>query len=80
MKTKVARDSKQQIMWIKGRTDLSPLTYHEWREGKDITEGGRITKKGHAFYAPFTISEEEVPRNLTQVNVYHPTSTEGHHE
>ncbi len=81
MKTKVARDSKQQIMWIKGRTDLSPLTYYEWREGKDITKGGRITKGDHIFYAPFTISEEEVPKNLTQVNVYHPTySTEGHHE
>ena len=75
MKTQVARDSKQQIMWIKGRTDLSPLTYHEWREGKDMTDPGRITKDGHIFYAPFTIKEEEVPKNLTLARYY---GMEGH--
>ena len=61
MKTQVARDSKQHVMWVKGRTDLSFLTYREWREGMDMTEGGRITKDGHTFHAPFTIKEEEVP-------------------
>ncbi len=77
MKTKVARDSKHQIMWIKGRTDLSPLTYHEWREGEGITKGGRITKGDHIFYAPFTIGEEEVPKDLTLAKYY---GMEGHRE
>jgi len=70
VKTMVARDSKQQIMWIKGRTDLSPLTYREWREGMDMTEGGAISKDGHTFHAPFTIKEEEVPKDLTLAKYY----------
>ena len=69
MKTTVARDRYQQIMWVKGRTDLSPLTYYEWREGMDMTEGGSISKDcfdsdhslRYTFHAPFTIKEEEVP-------------------
>ena len=77
MKTQVARDSKQQIMWIKGRTDLSPLTYYEWREGMGIKKGGRITKGDHIFHAPFTIKEEEVPKSLTLAEYY---GMEGHHE
>ena len=65
MKTQVARDSKQHVMWVKGRTDLSPLSYREWREGMDMTDPGRITKNVHIFYAPFTIKEEEIPKDLT---------------
>lgn len=62
MKTQVARDSKQHVMWVKGRTDLSFLTYREWREGMDMIEGGTISKDGHTFHAPFTIKEEEIPK------------------
>jgi len=67
-------------MWIKGRTDLSPLTYREWREGMDMIEGGSISKGKHTFYAPFTIREEEIPNGkrphkaLTPVK-YHKRST-----
>lgn len=57
MKTKVARDSKGQIMWIKGRTDISPLTYREWKEGEDM-KSGSITKNGQTFIPPFTIIED----------------------
>ncbi len=77
MKTQVARDSKQQIMWIKGRTDLSPLTYYEWREGTGMQEGGSISKGDHTFYAPFTIKEEEVPKDLTLAKYY---GMEGHRQ
>ena len=59
MKTQVARDSKGQIMWIKGRTDLSPLTYREWREGIDM-QSGRILKEDYIFQAPFGLNEEDV--------------------
>jgi len=59
VKTGVARDSKGQIMWIKGRTDLSPLTYREWREGMDM-QSGRIVKEEHVFYPPFELSEEDI--------------------
>lgn len=65
MKTKVARDSKGQIMWIKGRTDLSILTYREWKEGEDMLSGtiSKTTSLGlykYIFIPPFTISEEEI--------------------
>ena len=59
MKTQVARDSRGQIMWIKGRTDLSPLTYREWREGIDM-QSGRILKEDYIFQAPFELNEEDV--------------------
>jgi hypothetical protein len=64
-KTKVARDSKGQIMWVRGRTDLSVLTYREWKEGEDMLSG-RIRKTTglglyeHVFIPPFTLSEEEI--------------------
>ena len=61
MKTLVARDSKNQIMWIKGRTDLSPLTYREWKEGHDMLSGIiRKINTGQVFYPPFSINEEEL--------------------
>jgi hypothetical protein len=76
IKTKVARDSKGQIMWVRGRTDLSVLTYREWKEGEDMLSGewkegedmlsGRIRKTTglglyeHVFIPPFTLSEEEI--------------------
>ena len=61
MKTPVARDSKNQIMWIKGRTDISPLTYREFREGLNM-KSGSITKlsTGQIFIPPFTIREETI--------------------
>ena len=61
MKTPVARDSKNQIMWIKGRTDISPLTYREFREGLNM-KSGSITKllTGQVFIPPFTVREETI--------------------
>ncbi len=56
----VARDSKGQVMWVHGRTHLSPLTYREWREGKDMTSG-RIKKSIYTFHAPFTTNMEDCP-------------------
>jgi hypothetical protein len=64
-KTKVARDSKGQIMWVRGRTDLSILTYREWKEAEDMLSG-RVRKTTglglyeHIFYPPFSIEEEEI--------------------
>ena len=60
MITLVARDSKGQIMWIKGRTDISPLTYKEFREGSDM-KSGSVTKisTGQTFIPPFTVSEKD---------------------
>lgn len=69
MKTNVARDSKGKIMWIKGRTDISPLTYREFREGHDMTSGSISIpgsdckvcgKKETRFIPPFTVKEEEI--------------------
>lgn len=70
MKTLVARDSKNQIMWVKGRTDLSPLTYREWREGHDMLSGtirkifyiehNEYVRTEQVFYPPFSINEEEL--------------------
>lgn len=57
--TTVARDSENKIMWIKGRTDLSPLTYREWREGRDM-ESGSIKKDGVVYPAPYTSKEEDL--------------------
>jgi len=54
----VARDSKGQVMWINKRTTLSPLTYREWYEGKDM-QSGTIKKSIYIFVAPFTIALEE---------------------
>ncbi len=59
MKTKVARDSKNKIMWIKGRTDISPLTYREYMEGADM-ESGSITKNYIKYIPPFILREEEI--------------------
>ncbi len=60
MITSVARDSKGQIMWIRGRTDVSPLTYKEFREGSDM-KSGSVTKisTGQTFIPPFTVSKED---------------------
>jgi len=58
--TKVARDSKNQIMWIKGRTDISPLTYREWKEGEDMLSGWIRTKTGQIFIPPFKLSMEKI--------------------
>lgn len=55
--TTVARDSENKIMWIKGRTDISPLTYREFNEGRDMTSGS-ITKDGVKYLPPFTVKEE----------------------
>jgi hypothetical protein len=56
---KVARDSLGKVMWIRGRTDISPLTYREWQEASDM-KSGRVTKDGHEFHPPFNIKEEEM--------------------
>jgi hypothetical protein len=56
---KVARDRSGKVMWIRGRTDISPLTYREWREASDM-KSGRVTKDGHEFIPPFYIKEEEM--------------------
>jgi hypothetical protein len=52
--TIIAFDSKEQIMWIKGNTKDSPLTYREFNEGRDM-QSSTITKDGFTFHAPFKI-------------------------
>ena len=59
MKTKVFRDRDNKIMWIKGRTDTSPLTWREMREGADM-KSGSIIKDGVRYFAPFTCEIEEI--------------------
>ena len=57
---KVARDKNGQIMWVRRYPKLSPLTYREWFEGKDMQSGWITTKEGQVFDAPFTLSMEEI--------------------
>lgn len=64
MKTSVARDSTGDIMWVRGRTDLSPLTYREWKQGEKMKHG-LISKDGRIFSPPFTITEEIVENKKT---------------
>lgn len=59
VKRLVARDSKNKIMWIRGRTDISPLTYREFNEGRDM-ESGSIIKAGIRYIPPFNLKEEDV--------------------
>jgi hypothetical protein len=59
MKTKVARDSKDKIMWVRGRTDISPLTYREWVEGSDM-KSGSIVKDKIRYTPPFILREEDI--------------------
>ena len=59
MKTKVARDSENKIMWVRGRTDISPLTYREWVEGSDM-KSGTIVKDEIRYIPPFILREEEI--------------------
>ena len=62
-KTLVGRDSKGQIVWVKGRPDLSILNYYEWREAYNASwgSGGMIDPQdGPTLYPPFTLKEEEV--------------------
>ena len=59
MKRDVIRDSQNKIMWIKGRTDLSPLTWREMREGLDMTSGS-IVKDQIRYIPPFTRRTEEI--------------------
>ena len=66
--TKIARDRENKIMWIKGRTDLSPLTYREWFEGRDM-ESGSITKDGVTYPAPYTCKEEDLEMVFYMENV-----------
>jgi hypothetical protein len=47
-------------MWIKGRTDISPLTYREWKEGEDMLSGWIRTKTGQIFIPPFKLSVEKI--------------------
>lgn len=57
--TKIARDSENKIMWISCRRDLSPLTYREFREGRDMTSGS-IVKDEIRYLPPFTVKEEDL--------------------
>ena len=62
---KVARDSHGQIMWVQGRTDVSPMSYLEWREARDMTSGSVTVDNDKfygVFYPPFTMEEEEYPK------------------
>ena len=54
----VARDKDGKVMWLKGRTDLSPLTYREFREAQRCI--GVHTDDGQDFRAPFQVNEEDV--------------------
>ncbi len=61
--TKVARDSKGQIMWVKGRTDISPMTYREWKEGEDMLSGKIVMiETGQTFIPPFSIKKENISK------------------
>jgi len=55
---KVARDTYGKVMWVRGRTDISPLTYREFNEGRDM-KSGTITKDNITYYPPFTVRNEE---------------------
>jgi len=57
--TKIARDSEGKIMWVKGRTDISPLTYREWVEGSDM-KSGSIVKNNIRYIPPFILREEKI--------------------
>ena len=59
MKRMVMIDSLDQIMWIKGRTDISPLTYREIKEGEDMRSGS-ICKDNIRYFPPFRYEMEEV--------------------
>jgi hypothetical protein len=71
---KVAADKDNQVMWVKGYTDISPLTYHEWCEAKDMESGSvEKQKRGitYVFKPPFRLLREEevllvkVPNNCS---------------
>jgi len=55
---KVARDSLGKVMWIRGKTDISPLTYREWQEASDM-KSGRVIKDNITYYPPFMVRNEE---------------------
>ena len=61
MITKVARDIDGKIMWVKGRTDISPLTYREFNEGRDMMSGW-IRKDGVKYIPPYTVAEEDIKK------------------
>ncbi len=55
---KVVRDLHGHIMWVRRHPELSPLTYTQWYEGKNMQSGCiRIGIK--VFQAPFTVALEE---------------------
>ena len=58
--TLVARDSNGQVMWVKGRSDLSPMTYREWKESENMESGWVIAGNGTKYIPPFTIKEENI--------------------
>jgi len=65
---KIARDKYEKIMWVKGRTDISPLTYREYREGADMTSGS-ILKNGIRYFPPFTLQEEEISDKALRLEI-----------
>lgn len=61
MKTRVVRDAHGQLVWAKGKTNLSPLTYLQMCEMNGQVAPARVTnEEGKTFYAPFTETVEEV--------------------
>lgn len=59
---KVARDKNGKLVWIRGRTDISPMPYSVVRQMMRQPIGAIVRKKGgrEEFEAPFTISEEDL--------------------
>ena len=64
MKAIVARDRNGQVVWVRGNTKISRLSFDEFREVKDAKAPTSVAKNGHRFEAPFTIQEEEVSESL----------------
>ena len=61
MKTRVTRDARGEVVWSKGCTNLSPLTYLQALEMNGQKAPCSVTNKdGKTFYAPFTETIEEV--------------------
>ena len=58
--TLVARDAQGQIMWVRGRPDLSPMSYREWKEAENMESGWVVAGDGVKYLPPYTIQKESL--------------------
>ena len=63
MKAIVAKDQLGQVVWVKGNSRISPLSYAEFREAKGM-KSGYVEKNGVRYEAPFSLHEEDVSESL----------------